>query len=372
MRMYPGACDMNSATINLLRCEAISILTSMTRSAWPAALLATAAHRLVQPAARRRVAADHRRRSDEAALDQRRAHLAGRRPRRLRRVDAVASQKRTRGRAVCRACDRRRAGAAGRIGPHLQHADAAAAASLVARRLDPFRVLAFEGPRPQVFGVPVARRRAAGADQGAGGRLRVRVVARRQEPRLHHARSDAAPTRSGSGRSDRSSSAPTRPTLRRGWLCRRLDGSAPRALTPPSQYVDALVVVARRPRDRVLRRAAHRIHRRLRSPRLRRRRSTAAPRGPIVDRPGMNTGPRYSPDGRQIAFISTNGQHRRHGVAQPDRRRGGRRHRRARSCSTMRGSTSTCGRPTAARSTCGRTTARSDAASTCSSSRSCD
>jgi dipeptidyl aminopeptidase/acylaminoacyl peptidase len=28
----------------------------------------------------------------------------------------------------------------------------------------------------------------------------------------------------------------------------------------------------------------------------------------IVDRPGMNTGPRYSPDGRSIAFISTNGR----------------------------------------------------------------
>ena len=28
----------------------------------------------------------------------------------------------------------------------------------------------------------------------------------------------------------------------------------------------------------------------------------------IVDRPGMNTGPRYSPDGRAIAFISTNGR----------------------------------------------------------------
>ena len=28
----------------------------------------------------------------------------------------------------------------------------------------------------------------------------------------------------------------------------------------------------------------------------------------IVDRAGMNTGPRYSPDGRSIAFISTNGR----------------------------------------------------------------
>src|SRR5437016_5784721 len=32
-----------------------------------------------------------------------------------------------------------------------------------------------------------------------------------------------------------------------------------------------------------------------------------APRA-IVDRSGMNTGPRYSPDGRAIAFISTNGR----------------------------------------------------------------
>src|SRR5258708_37075349 len=28
----------------------------------------------------------------------------------------------------------------------------------------------------------------------------------------------------------------------------------------------------------------------------------------IVDRAGMNTGPRYSPDGQSIAFISTNGR----------------------------------------------------------------
>src|SRR5439155_16404422 len=28
----------------------------------------------------------------------------------------------------------------------------------------------------------------------------------------------------------------------------------------------------------------------------------------IVDRPGMNTGPKFSPDGRLIAFISTNGR----------------------------------------------------------------
>ena len=31
-------------------------------------------------------------------------------------------------------------------------------------------------------------------------------------------------------------------------------------------------------------------------------------RAPIVDRTGMNTGPRFSPDGRQIAFISTSGR----------------------------------------------------------------
>ena len=83
--------------------------------------------------------------------------------------------------------------------------------------------------------------------------------------------------------------------------------SALRMLTPSSQYVDALswspdgreIAYSAAPRTGFT--AAY-------DARLYAVTLDAGARRTIVDRPGMNTGPRYSPDGRSIAFISTNGR----------------------------------------------------------------
>ncbi len=80
-----------------------------------------------------------------------------------------------------------------------------------------------------------------------------------------------------------------------------------RMLTPPSQYVDALswspdgreIAYSAAPRTGFTAAYDARVY------------AVALDGGgrrTIVDRPGMNTGPRYSPDGRSIAFISTNGR----------------------------------------------------------------
>jgi dipeptidyl aminopeptidase/acylaminoacyl peptidase len=80
-----------------------------------------------------------------------------------------------------------------------------------------------------------------------------------------------------------------------------------RMLTPPSQYVDALswspdgreIAYSAAPRTGFTSAYDARVY------------AVALDGGArrtIVDRPGMNTGPRYSPDGRSIAFISTNGR----------------------------------------------------------------
>ena len=105
--------------------------------------------------------------------------------------------------------------------------------------------------------------------------------------------------------------APDRPTrlVVQRWI---------RADSPPPAHPHAdaavtlrrrLLVVARRPRICLLRGAANRLQRAVRhahstrSPGKRRRR-----RGRLSIGPGMNDGPRYSPDGALIAFISTNGR----------------------------------------------------------------
>ena len=83
--------------------------------------------------------------------------------------------------------------------------------------------------------------------------------------------------------------------------------SALRMLTPPSQSVDALswspdgreIAYSAAPRTGFTAAYDARVY------------AVAVDSGArrtIVARPGMNTGPRYSPDGRSIAFISTNGR----------------------------------------------------------------
>src|SRR5712692_1131621 len=90
-------------------------------------------------------------------------------------------------------------------------------------------------------------------------------------------------------------------------VVQRLDmPSALRLLTPSTQYVDALswspdgreIAYSAAPRTGFTAAYDARIY----AVRL-----ADGERRTIVDRPGMNTGPRFSPDGRSIAFISTNG-----------------------------------------------------------------
>ena len=186
-------------------------------------------------------------------------------------------------------------------------------------------VVAFEGGRPQVFGVPASGAAPQALTGGAGGRVRVRVVAGRQEPRLHHARSDAGRRGAAAAgpvvRHPRGRAGPRR----RGSMVQRLDGSAPRALTPPSQYVDALswspdgreIAYSAAPRTGFTAAYDARVYAVAvdggaaaddrRSPRHEHR--TALFAGRPADRVHLDQRP-----------------HRHHGDAQPDPRPGGRRH----------------------------------------------
>jgi dipeptidyl aminopeptidase/acylaminoacyl peptidase len=99
--------------------------------------------------------------------------------------------------------------------------------------------------------------------------------------------------------------APDRPT--RLALVNAGQPSALRLLTPPADYVDALswspdgreIAYSAAPRTGFTAAYDARVY----AVAL-----AGGARRTIVDRAGMNTGPRYSPDGRTIAFISTNGR----------------------------------------------------------------
>jgi dipeptidyl aminopeptidase/acylaminoacyl peptidase len=168
-------------------------------------------------------------------------------------------------------------------------------------------VIAFEGTRPQVVSVPAAGGSPRTITQAAEG-----VFAYEWSPdgkSVAYITRDPMPPEEERQRQDRSfvirADAPDRATR---LMVLRLDGSAARALTPPSHYVDALswspdgntIAYSAAPRTGFTAAYEARVY----SIGV----GGAAPRT-IVDRPGMNTGPRYSPDGKQIAFISTSGQY---------------------------------------------------------------
>jgi dipeptidyl aminopeptidase/acylaminoacyl peptidase len=167
-------------------------------------------------------------------------------------------------------------------------------------------VVAVEGGRPQVVGVPIA-----GGEPRALTKAPEGVFAYEWAPdgkSIAYITRDPMPADEERQRQDRSfiirADAPERATR----LALQIIGSAAaaRTLTPPADYVDALswspdgseIAYSAAPRTGFTAAYDARIY----------AVSVAdATRRAIVDRPGMNTGPRYSPDGRQIAFISTNG-----------------------------------------------------------------
>jgi dipeptidyl aminopeptidase/acylaminoacyl peptidase len=167
-------------------------------------------------------------------------------------------------------------------------------------------VVGFDEGRPQVFAVPVT-----GAAPHALTRAPEGVFAYEWAPdgkSLAYITRDPMPAEEERQRQDRSfvmrADAPDRSTR---LMVQRHDGSTPRALTPASQYVDALswspdcreIAYSAAPRTGFTAAYDARVY----AVGV----DGGAPRT-IVDRSGMNTGPRYSPDGRQIAFISTNGR----------------------------------------------------------------
>ena len=168
-------------------------------------------------------------------------------------------------------------------------------------------VIGIEDGRPEVIGIPVsgaAPEALTKAPEGAfayewspDGRT-IAFITRDPMPRDEERR-----------RQDKSfimrADAPDRPT--RLALIKVGQPFAMRMLTPPTDYVDALswspdgreIAYSAAPRTGFTAAYDARVY------------AVALERGTrrtIVDRAGMNTGPRYSPDGRSIAFISTNGR----------------------------------------------------------------
>jgi len=167
-------------------------------------------------------------------------------------------------------------------------------------------LLAFSGERPQAFAVPIA-----------GGAARALTDAREgvfsfdwspDGKAIAYVTRDPVSPEEERRRLDKSfvihADAPTPPTR---LVLQMLDGGQPRVLTPASQYVDTF---SWRPDGRALAYAAA-PRSGFTAPYAMRIYTIDVDAGeprPIVDRPGMNVWPQYSPDGRSIAFVSTGGR----------------------------------------------------------------
>ena len=177
-------------------------------------------------------------------------------------------------------------------------------------------LLAFGGDGPQAFALPAARPQAFAVPAGGGAARALTdapegVIAFDWSPdgkTVAYLTRDPVSAEEERRRQDKSfvihADAPTPPTR---LMVKPLDGAAPRVLTPPSHFVDAFswrpdgreLAYSAAPRSGFTAPYSTRIYAidvEGGSPRT------------IVDRPGMNVSPQYSPDGRSIAFVSTSGR----------------------------------------------------------------
>ena len=166
-------------------------------------------------------------------------------------------------------------------------------------------LLAFAGDKPQVFAVPLsdsAPRALTDAPEGVSG-----FEWSPDGKGIAYLTRDPMSAEEARQRQDKSfvihADAPDRPTR---VMVKPLDGPA-RALTPTSHYVDSLswspdgreIAYSAASKSGFTAQYLTRIYAVAVS--------SNEPHA-IVDRPGMNTRPHFSPDGRWIAFVSTNGK----------------------------------------------------------------
>lgn len=167
-------------------------------------------------------------------------------------------------------------------------------------------LLAFSDNRPQVFAVPLSGAPPRALTNAAEG-----ISAFEWSPdgrRIAYVTMDSMSAEETAKRRDGSfvthAGTPDRPTR---LVVQSLDGASARVLTPASHYVDSLswapdgrvIAYSAAPRAGFGSAYATRLY----SVPV----DAGAPQA-LVDRPGMNTLPQYSPDGRLVAFISTTGR----------------------------------------------------------------